>query len=68
MGTSPVTARTSSAAGLPRGSVYPTAMSTAQGVVATGSDDADSIVPPRVPLPEIIVSNVPGSWAYDTMV
>ncbi|CAN0405762.1 unnamed protein product, partial [Scytosiphon promiscuus] len=22
---------------------------------------------PSAPLPEIIVSNVPGSWAYDTM-
>lgn len=28
----------------------------------------EAFVLPRAPLPEIIVSNVPGSWAYDTMV
>lgn len=28
----------------------------------------EGFVLPRAPLPEIIVSNVPGSWAYDTMV
>ena len=30
--------------------------------------DEAALVLPRAPLPEIIVSNVPGSWAYDTMV
>lgn len=66
MGPSPVAARTSSAAGVPGGSIYPMAMSS---VAATGSDDdADPLVLPRAPLPEIILSNVPGSWAYDTMV
>lgn len=30
--------------------------------------DEEAFVLPRAPLPEIIVSNVPGSWAYDTMV
>ncbi|CAN0355930.1 unnamed protein product [Pylaiella littoralis] len=30
-------------------------------------EEADEFVFPRAPLPEIIVSNVPGTWAYDTM-
>lgn len=30
--------------------------------------EEEPFVLPRAPLPEIIVSNVPGSWAYDTMV
>lgn len=35
--------------------------------VSTGEQE-EAFVLPRAPLPEIIVSNVPGSWAYDTMV
>lgn len=33
-----------------------------------GENDEEAFVLPRAPLPEIIVSNVPGTWAYDTMV
>ncbi|CAM9633651.1 unnamed protein product [Ascophyllum nodosum] len=39
----------------------------AEGRVATTDDKEESIVLPKVPLPEIIISNVPGSWAHDTM-
>ena len=42
-------------------------MAAASGAALTGKDE-EAFVRPRAPLPEIIVSNVPGSWAYDTMV
>lgn len=31
-------------------------------------EEEEAFILPSAPLPEIIVSNVPGSWAYDTMV
>lgn len=40
----------------------------AASVDASTGKDEETFVLPRAPLPEIIVSNVPGSWAYDTMV
>ena len=63
-----VATRRSPAGGVP-GSVPLTIMSAAaEGRVATTDDKEESIVLPKVPLPEIIISNVPGSWAHDTMV
>eukprot|EP00903_Cladosiphon_okamuranus_P013637 g12701.t1 len=44
--------------------------SSTAGEARTGEQEQDQeeeFVLPRAPLPEIIVSNVPGSWAYDTM-
>lgn len=32
------------------------------------AEGEETFVLPRAQLPEIIVSNVPGTWAYDTMV
>ncbi|CAN0276347.1 unnamed protein product, partial [Ectocarpus fasciculatus] len=37
------------------------------GKAAGEAAEEEGFVLPRAPLPEIIVSNVPGSWAYDTM-
>lgn len=42
-------------------------MAAASDAALTGKDE-EAFVLPRARLPEIIVSNVPGSWAYDTMV
>lgn len=41
---------------------------TAGVIEREGETEEEAFVLPRAPLPEIIVSNVPGSWAYDTMV
>ncbi|CAM9983768.1 unnamed protein product, partial [Laminaria digitata] len=50
-----------------RGRVAPTeAMAAASGAAPTEIEE-EAFVLPRARLPEIIVSNVPGSWAYDTM-
>lgn len=42
-------------------------MAAASGAAPTEIEE-EAFVLPRARLPEIIVSNVPGSWAYDTMV
>lgn len=47
-----------------------TAMSAtaATATAAAAEGEEETFVFPRAPLPEIILSNTPGSWAYDTMV
>lgn len=40
----------------------------AQETAAAAEDKGEACLGPRAPLPDIILSNKPGSWAYDTMV